>query len=409
MFTAVSYQDLSFEAGYVTRDKQAPTGLYGTTFGDPRFTTTDSRGFVELKCVHDFHEFGGVTVRAYYDYYSYQAGYPNSAALNRDDQSVQLVGTELQWRKTVLEKHRLTLGGEARDVFELQLENYDVAPPANYLNIQRSTQDYALYAQDEYQVLQNLIVNTGVRYDYFDEFGNTVNPRAALIYNPREGSTLKFVYGSAFRSPNAFESDYYNSSVPGAPTLEPETITSYELIAEQAIGQHLRATVTGFYNDIDNLISQTTDTNGTVFYANASSVEVLGMEAELDGQWRNGLRGRVSYAHAETEDQDTGQNLNNSPQHLATLNLVIPVMPDKIFAGVEVQYVSSRTTGAGATLGDYWLTNLTLSSQKLVKGWELSASVYNLFDQHFSDPSSDMPDIIPQDNRTWRVKLTYRF
>ena len=91
-----------------------------------------------------------------------------------------------------------------------------------------------------------------------------------------------------------------------------------------------------------------------------------------------------------------------------------------MFAGVEFLYVSERTTTqltplgtsvVGANAPGYGLVNLTLFSQNLVKGLELSASIYNLLDKRYGDPSTPghQQAIIEQDGRAFRVKLTYRF
>jgi iron complex outermembrane receptor protein len=57
------------------------------------------------------------------------------------------------------------------------------------------------------------------------------------------------------------------------------------------------------------------------------------------------------------------------------------------------------------------LTNLTLLSEKIAKGMELSASVYNLFDKRYADPGAPehVQDLIWQDGRSYRLKLSYRF
>jgi iron complex outermembrane receptor protein len=57
------------------------------------------------------------------------------------------------------------------------------------------------------------------------------------------------------------------------------------------------------------------------------------------------------------------------------------------------------------------VANLTLFSQKIVKGLEFSASVYNLLDTKYAFPGTEdhREDTIPQDGRSFRVKLTYRF
>jgi iron complex outermembrane receptor protein len=59
----------------------------------------------------------------------------------------------------------------------------------------------------------------------------------------------------------------------------------------------------------------------------------------------------------------------------------------------------------------YWTANWTLFSRALVKGMDVSATVYNLFDTRYAFPSAGefLQEKIEQDGRTLRVKLTYRF
>ncbi len=58
-----------------------------------------------------------------------------------------------------------------------------------------------------------------------------MNPRAALIWNPLERTTVKFIYGEAYRIPNAYELYYSDGNVTQAnPGLDPETIRTYELV-----------------------------------------------------------------------------------------------------------------------------------------------------------------------------------
>ena len=68
-------------------------------------------------------------------------------------------------------------------------------------------------------------------------------------------------------------------------------------------------------------------------------------------------------------------------------------------------------TVQGEDAASYGIVNLTLFTQHLVKNLEFSASVYNLLDRRYGDPASrfHVQDIIEQDGRTFRLKLTYRF
>ena len=227
-------------------------------------------------------------------------------------------------------------------------------------------------------------------------------------------TVFKALYGTAFRAPNFFE--LRHNPFDPHPTPGPETITTYELVYEQGIGAHLRSSLSGFYNQIDDLI-----TFKNQRYQNLSGAEAKGIEVSLDGFWPSGLRGRASYTFQETEDRSTGRVLPDSPRHLGKLNLSVPLLKEKIFAGVEFQLVSKRTTShfgtdvEGEPASAYGVVNLTLFSQNLVKGLEFSASVYNLLDRRYSDPATQTPDrphaqdLIEQDGRSFRVKLTYRF
>jgi iron complex outermembrane receptor protein len=105
--------------------------------------------------------------------------------------------------------------------------------------------------------------------------------------------------------------------------------------------------------------------------------------------------------------------MTNSPENIATLNVSTPALVLGVRAGLETQYVSSRKTALGTT-GGYTLVNLTLRNATLAKNLELSASVYNLLDQDYGDPTTEDlaakgVDTIVQDGRTWQLKLVYRF
>src|SRR5204862_3952481 len=152
-------------------------------------------------------------------------------------------GTELQLNKTLWDRHVITLGGEFRDDFNQEQHISGQAP----LSLNR--QSHAVYLQGDFAVLTNLHVNAGIRYDQYGDFDPAFNPRVALIYTPVKGSTLKALYGTAFRAPNFAE-----LSDPRFPDIKPEEITGYELVYEQEIGKHLRSSLSGFYNQMDRLI-----------------------------------------------------------------------------------------------------------------------------------------------------------
>ncbi len=413
-FGSIALHDFSLEGAFSTREKRNPTAQFLTDFNDRRLRTTDERSYVNLKFAHEFPDLVDVTARVYYDAHDFNIGEPYGGVLFKDQQAGEWWGAELQLTKRLWDKHTLTFGGEYRDDFRQEQQFVEVATGAVSKNVHRDRQNHGVYFQGDFAVVTNLHFNAGVRYDQYGDLDPAFNPRLALIYNPLEQTVFKFIYGTAFRAPN-----FYELSDPRNQNIQPETITTYELIYEQGIGKHLRSSVAGFYNQIDKLIVFNSDV-GHQRFENLNEVEARGVELSLDGFWPSGLRGRVSYTFQETEDTTTGQVLTDSPRHLGKLNLSVPLVKEKVFAGLEFQYTSVRTTTritptgtreAGSDASGFGIVNFTLFSQNLVKGMELSAGVYNVLDRKYGDPSTPFhqQDIIEQNGRTFRLKLTYRF
>jgi outer membrane receptor for ferrienterochelin and colicins len=408
LFGTLSYGDFTLAGAYALREKVNPTApaVHEYGFNDPRLRTTDERSYAHLKYAHSFSELFDVSAQVYYDRADYQVTlpytFPGFEYIYDERQLGEWWGAELQLQKRLWDKHVLTLGGEYRDDFKQDF----ISSSTNY---HRSRQSYGFFAEGEFTLLRQLRFNAGVRLDQYADFDLAVNPRLALIYNPFEKSTFKALYGTAFRAPNyaeQFDPDF---------DVQPEEITAYELVYEQEITRWLRSSVSGYYNRMDDLIIWE---NG--YYTNLNA-DTRGLELALNGIWTNGVRGGISYSLQRTEDLSDDRTLPDSPEHLVKLHLSVPILREKVFAGVEYLYTSSRatvhtsatdpTTVPGSDVDGFSIVNLTLFSQNLIKNLEFSVNVYNLFDQTYADPSTryHSQDSIEQNGREFRLKLTCRF
>jgi outer membrane receptor for ferrienterochelin and colicins len=415
-FTKASYQDFTLEGAYVERTKGIPTGSFGTDFNNPGNKTTDGHWYADLKYEHGLGAQTDIEARAFTDYYWYYGDYnyfTTGGALNKDFGYGDWAGGEVKLSTRLLDVHRIIVGAEYTGNSRQDQRNYDVDPYALNLDDQRRSRDWASYVQDEITLSKKMALNAGVRYDHYSEFGGTTNPRLAFIYSPTDKSALKLLYGSAFRIPNDFELFY---SVPGSnvpnPELKPEKIKTYELVYEHYFGEGLRASVSGYYYRIKDLIDQEPTPNGSRF-ENTDEIRARGGELELDNKWSNGSEGRASYAIQRAISNQTGEPLTNSPTQLAKLNFSVPILREKVFAGFEEQYMSRRRTEAGNYTPGFYLSNFTLFTRNLLNRFEASASVYNLMNKKYNDPVSfadlNPLDTVQQDGRTYRLKLTYAF
>jgi outer membrane receptor for ferrienterochelin and colicins len=420
VFASLSFQDFSLEGGFIKRSKEIPTGAFNTVFNDDDTKTADSRAFLDFKYEREFADQLRFKARVFYDYFKEIGNYivdyadpgdPPFIVKNIDDLRSQAVGGEWQLSKTLFGGHKLILGAEYKNAFQQDLRNYDIAV---YLNKKTQSLNWGIYAQDEFELFKGFRVNAGVRYDRYSSFGGTVNPRVGLVYQPYEKTIFKLLYGQAFRAPSVFDLNYNDGGdTQKAPTkLDPETIRSVEFSAQQYLGFNLWGSARLYYNRIENLIALLTDpADGLLVFQNTKGANQKGVELELEGRWQNGVRGRLSYALQQTEDLDTHKILLNSPTHLVKFNSVAPLWRDKLYLGLETQFTSLRKTILGNPARPYFITNVTLFSEKIINGLEASASVYNVFDKKYSDPAGPehIQDKLQQDGRGFRFKLTYRF
>jgi outer membrane receptor protein involved in Fe transport len=410
-FAKLRYQEWTFEGGYMKRPRHNPAAPYGSVFGDERLETVDTHAFANAAyntALSETLEFSG---SLYYGAFDYDGIYPYPGVLNVDRSRGRRAGAELRLLSTALDRHKLMGGIEyQKDLRQLQ-RNYDKSPYLDYINNDQRPHKYGIFLQDEIALRDDLMLNAGVRYDRYSQFGSTTNPRVALIYHPSPGNGLKLIYGSAYRAPNAYEMFYGDEAAEYRtnPDLRPERIKTYEAVLEHTFASSWHGTMSLFHYDVENLITQVED-NGALMFVNGHKMHTSGVELSAERQWAGGarLKGTVSYQEAKDKWEDSRQI--NSPHVLAKLGLILP-LPYSWQAGAELQYTGDRLTTSGEA-DAYALANLTLTRSNILKGLDLSVSAYNLFDKEYEDPADTgvfVQDILRQDGRTFRLKLDYRF
>jgi iron complex outermembrane receptor protein len=421
LFGRFSSGNLTVQGLYGAREKAIPTASFGTVFNDPRSHTIEKQGFIDVQYDRGLRGGWELASRLSYDRYGYDGDYVFDQGdvdrallvINKDFARGNWWGAEAKLSRKMAERHRLAFGADYRDNVRQDQFNYDESPFVQYLDDRRDSRIWALFAQDEVAVHEKVMLNVGLRHDHYDTFGGTTNPRLAIIYDPWQTTTLKLLYGEAFRAPNAYELFWYQLDVTKSnPLLRPETNQTTELVIEHYLGRHVRLGATAFHYGINDLITQQTDpADGLLVYNNVEQVTARGLELDAEGRWSRGLQGRVSYTLQKSRNEQTGLGLTNSPTHLLQFNLTAPLRGNFAVAGLEFQYLSRRNTVAGTEVPGVIVPNLTLVSQKLGHGLELSASVFNVANHRYADPGSEehRQATIVQNGRTAMLKLTYRF
>ena len=429
LLAKLTYGDFTLEGLLVKRQKNIPTAPFGTVFNDPRTQTVDQASFYELKYDHTFENQLNVQSRVSYNYYRYTGDYPTfnpktgQILDNKDLVRGQWLRGNLEATQILWDDHKVTVGGEFQDDFDQfqtnfnQLGNSTIGAPTVS---NTSSYRWALYAQDEFNIVDKLTLNAGVRYDFFSIFGDTVNPRIALIYNPWQATTLKLLYGTAFRAPSQFEIHSMLAGVTSNENLRPEQLETSELVLQHYFNEHLRGEFNFFHTTVKHIISQVKINDAVSQNQNVDNVNSNGVELQLEDSWSNGFQARISYSWQDAKYVTQDSRLPNSPEHMVKLNLIAPLWQDIVFLGFETQYMSGRkrpqpdpasNIKVGSGVGDHVISNLTVFTRNWVKGLELSAGAYNLFDERYFDPGSNdhRQTGIQQDGLTFRVKASMDF
>lgn len=413
-YLSYAYRGMTLSAAYVERTKGIPTASYGTDFNEPGNHTVDERGYVDLQ--YAGRSSGGTeyAVRTYYDHYRYDGDYLYLGTLNKDTAVGSGYGGEARLTTRLLKAHRVIIGAEYETRSRQDQMNADSNPPQIYLDDHRSSRIWAAYIQDEITIAPTFLLYAGIRHDEVSTFGGMTNPRLAAVITPVKHGTIKLLYGSAFRAPTVYEL-YYEAppSMQSNPDLKPEEIETYELVYEHDFGNGLRAVASRYSYEIRNLITETYDTASSISsFQNLDRAEATGTELEVQKLWAGGTELKINYANQRAVDPNTGDRMENSPRHLAKMNVTVPIVRERLFVGAEEQYTGSRLTLGGRKADGYTVTNMTVLARNRARTLEASFSVYNLFDRNYEDPVSSalFPlDTVEQDGRILRAKITYVF
>jgi len=417
-FAKLSYRGFTLEGAYSSAEQADPTASYEAIFNDAAERLRLSIGYLDLGYEHNFGGDWGYECRFYYDNFRYQGTFPldespwggPSRALNQDFSAGQDVGASFSLSKKLPGGQTLILGSEYRNDLQQDQWSYDQPDALLFQSRQHSTL-WGGHVQDQIPLGRQLVLDLGLSYDRYSTFGGTTNPRAGLIYQPFEGTSLKLLYGQSFRAPTAFE--LYYAVPPGQeanPYLKPETARTTELVVEQVFRGGFHLVASGYYYPVRGLIVSGTDpASGAIMYENGERVDLKGVEIALKRQSRSGWEGGLSFSFQGARDLDRPGSLTNSPRVLSQANLSVPLFHGKVFASADVQFVSRRLTLAGDYAGAYVVPNFTLFSPRALNRWEASVSLYNAFDQLYGDPASvaHLQHILYQDGRNFRVKFTY--
>lgn len=296
------------------------------------------------------------------------------------------------------------------------LQRFDGAQ--NWIARDRDRLVNSLILQDEFRLNPKLTFTAGLRYDHYDDVGDSLTPRVAGVWRVTDHHILKAQYARAFRPPTFLEMYMMNNPVAeGNPDIEPSTVDTFEAgylyKAERTTGR-----LSLFYSRLDDLI--VVDSGQ---YANGGGAHMKGVELELEQALFSVLKleGNLSYVH--TQDRVMDEAMPGSANWLANVGLMY--QPHRsVMLSLQYRYVGKRSReplDARADLDAYHTLDVTGCGVNLgLAGLTLRAGVKNLLDEDVRYPApmgSDLsgepiptyPEDFPRPGRQWWAEISYDF
>ncbi|WP_298235691.1 TonB-dependent receptor [uncultured Azohydromonas sp.] len=392
--------------GSKERVKDLATAPYDTPPGVPGTRFTDRYHFAELAWDGAWVDDWRAAVRMNLSRSTFDGRYVYDTLvplINRDAVGGNWAGldTRLQWRGWI--NHELTLGAEARRIYNARQQNFDEAPLVFYLDRHDTQKQGAVYAQDHWRLSERWSLTSGVRMDWVQGFDPAFSPRLALVMRPSEHEALKLLFGHGFRVPNLAERFYDDdgaSQIPN-PALRPERVQTVALAWERAVGTRSRVALHLYRDRFSELIDFVPVSDQASQYRNLSHVHSHGLDLEAQGLLGASVQWRTSVSLQKAKSAQGA--LGNSPRWIFKGHLLLPLPRPAWSAALQWQALGRRASNVPS-----------LTTLDAVLRWQprpdntLALRVLNLFDARTWDPAA--PDValarFPRERR--RIEIDWQ-
>lgn len=259
-----------------------------------------------------------------------------------------------------------------------------------------------LFLQDIWTLADDWELTAGARYDHYSDFGDTLNPRLALVWQSTDRLTAKLMYGQAFRAPSYLE--LYSRTAATLPNvnLRPEQSKTWDLSFSYLASKDLKLGLGLYQFAQTDLIAQ--DASGQ--YQNLGNNTSHGVELEAIWQATRTLRVSGNLTHREDSIP-----FNSVPKQTAYLRADWAFMPQWNW-NVQAHWIGQHALSPGdkrAPIGAYTLVDTTLRHAPR-RDWEFAASIRNLFDVDARELSSrSLPNNLPLPRRGVYAEMRYKF
>jgi iron complex outermembrane receptor protein len=429
----LDYGDFSFQSKYLQRKSGPYLGANNVLNDDSEQDYVEYFG--ELTYQRSLSNQLSMSAKVYFDHFQFDNlweifpenfidpdgnTYPDGLLL-RSPIEHDKTGGELQLEYQINSDHKLLTGlmTEHQSQYNVELFSNGGSGPmqniSSFANWNGSHNRYifAAFIQDIWDINEELRVIAGTRYDRYSDFGSSVNPRISMTWSFSDHYSLMASYGSAFRAPTLGELyNINNPSIVGNPEVEPEEIETYELSLAGDITKKTNFKITGFHNNISDLIGAIPSATAASKSENIGKLSVDGAELEVSSRMHDGSTLSFNYTYQRAINEVSDDRAANVPRQ--KLNAAFNYRHSRfvnLFTGLNHRGALPRVSGdSRSALGSHTTVDVALNVHGASDSWSVTASIYNLFDKTWFDPSQNgaMLSDYPKEGRNFWIETSFK-
>lgn len=293
---------------------------------------------------------------------------------------------------------------------------------------------WALFAEDTWNVLDTLALTLSGRYDRNEDFGGHFSPKAYAVYSLTDNLNLKGGITTGYKAPSLRQSASNFAGVSGGggatvamvgnPDLKPEKSVNYEAgIAydnpEIGLGTSLMLFQTNYKNKVQTTDAYNSDgtrmydykgenyPGGVRFYENIDKAEIKGIELTTDYNILENLKYRHSYTYTDSEQKSgarKGKQLNDLSKHMFNAGIDWDVT-SSFLLWTQANY-RGKTAGNSSDVKTPSYTFVDLGAvYKYDKNLSFNAGIYNVANKNVLDDGNS--NVL--DGRRYSVAMNMKF
>jgi len=428
------------------RSSDLEIGLTGAGVLDPVTKANDRRINIDfLYNDSDLSEYWELDIELRFQQYDYASGigfqerppgfddgsggiYPDGQ-INKQKSEERRIVFEASTLYSGFKDHSIRLGAgyTLQDLYSIMhMVNFGTGPDGNTISpgsplVDISDSPYAfapenerkithIYLQDIWTISSTVELTAGARYDDYSDFGDTFNPRLALVWQSTAKLTTKLMYGQAFRPPSYRELFDETSFTTPNPDLDPERSETLDLAFSYAAHKNLQLDVNFYYFQLTDIINNNTLTGQ---FENGGDHSIRGIELEARWQASNNINLYVNYTARDQDDNNFRSYVE--PDQDAYLRADWSFLPKWIW-NIQSSWIGERPRNISGSNPDlrqpvdaYFMTDTTLR-YAANDNLEFAASVRNLFDtEAYEFTGRSIPNDLPLPERNAYAEIRYKF